>query len=283
MEAKDLVARGERDEDPDESLRAAFAPSIRVLHQSYESLALSFFRACRGRLRAPAEALADWGCSAKDSDAREAFLRYLVEGDLNVHVAALAATKRDETLLGSLPGSEILSRFSTPQQQVILGMLGFEALAPSDQSEKLFSSPIPLPTNEVEAFLKKVETWWSNDGIRDNLLTRYLHYQYPPNCSLNLSERDRVSWMILLIRAMGFTIGRSQDWQTRGFIEHCDERGWLDTFSMQPPSISSSSDDRRERNNTARMVWANRFVLGGMRPSRRYLSAMFRHSIHCFD
>ena len=43
--------------------------------------------------------------------------------------------------------------------------------------------------------------------------------------------------MTLFIRAMGYTIGRAQDWQTAGFISYCDANGWLDSFSMMrlPP------------------------------------------------
>ena len=43
--------------------------------------------------------------------------------------------------------------------------------------------------------------------------------------------------MTLFIRAMGYTIGRAQDWQTAGFIKYCDDNGWIDSFCMmrQPP------------------------------------------------
>jgi hypothetical protein len=239
-EAADLVAAGQRAEELDESLRAAFAPPDRVLHQHYDSSALGFFRACRGRLRAPAEVLVEWGCGTEDPQQREAFLRYLLEGDLNVRVAKLAAANRSDTWLDTLPDSALLRRFSLADQLTILGRLGFEhqrSFPPEPPAV-----PPPPPVDEVIAFLRGVEVWWSKDIVRNRALDRYVQYQYPRGCHLDLSGRDRRSWMILLIRAMGYTMGRTQDWQTRGFIERCDDRGWLETFALEPPSRLSPSD-----------------------------------------
>ena len=41
-----------------------------------------FIDACRGGLRAPSDLLAAWGIAADRLEARKAFLRYLLEGDL---------------------------------------------------------------------------------------------------------------------------------------------------------------------------------------------------------
>lgn len=240
--ASDLVSGGEQAER-DEALRAGFAPPERLLHGDYTGTAHEFFRACRGNLRAPAELLAQWGREAGEEDQQEAFLRYLIEGDRGFAVSQSVCGDRAGTWLDSVHQSAAFAKFSGPYQSTILGRLGF-APAPSAPEPE----PLPLrPASEVRAFLNDVEAWWSDKNNRAALIRHYLRYQYPGGQQPDLSGEDRKSWMVLVVRAIGYTLGRTQDSQTRAFIESCDQSGWLDTFAMEPPPRSGSSEEWNRR------------------------------------
>jgi hypothetical protein len=131
-------------------------------------------------------------------------------------------------------------KFSAQDQNTILGRLGFAYVPPPDGRQM----PLLPPTDEVQDFIKGVELWWSDENNRRSLVQRYLRYEYPNGHPPDLSGEDRKAWMILLVRGIGYTLGRTQDSQTRGFIESCDQRGWLETFAMEPPPQS----DRLEWN-----------------------------------
>ena len=65
----------------EETLRAAFAPSGRLLATNYKSAAVDFFVACRGDMRAPLRDLAEWARRAATKDQQAAVLKYLKEGE----------------------------------------------------------------------------------------------------------------------------------------------------------------------------------------------------------
>ena len=241
VQGQDLIAGAEQAEERDEELRAGFAPAERVLHREYTGTGLDFFRTCRGSLRAPAELLSQWGRDAAEEHRQVAFLRYLVDGVLSPQVSRLVAVDRDGTWLEDVPKSRILDRFTPPERLTILGRLGFaEARLLTDPE----SRPLP-PESQVRAFLKNVESWWSDEKNRKALVQRYLRYEYPNGHPPDLSGVDRKAWVVLFVRGIGYTLGRTQDSQTRGFIESCDRRGWLETFAMDPPPRSDPSEWNR--------------------------------------
>ena len=239
--AQDLIAAGEQAERPDEALRAGFAPPERVLHHDYFQTALMLFRVCRFRLEASSELLAQWGREAREEAQREAFLRYLVEGELGFAISEAARANRAGTWLDAVRQTAAFARFNGQDQNTILGRLGFPYV-PSPSERKPSSLP---PTDEVQAFLKAVESWWSDENNRRPLVQRYLRYEYPNGNPPDLSGVDRRAWMVLLVRGIGYTLGRTQDSQTRGFIESCDESGWLETFAIEPPPQSERSEWNR--------------------------------------
>jgi hypothetical protein len=240
--AEDLVAAGEQAEDRDETLRAGFAPPERTLHGDYLATALELFRACRFRLKASSDLLAKWGCEAGDENRREAFLRYLVEGELSFPVSQIARVDRVGTWLDTVQATQAFARFNGQDQNTILGRLGFAYVPPPAADGQPATLP---PTDEVRTFLKAVESWWSDKSNRVPLVQRYVRYEYPNGQSPDVSGADRKAWVVLLVRGIGYTIGRIQDSQTRGFIESCDQRGWLDTFAMDPPARSDRSEWNR--------------------------------------
>jgi len=240
--AQDLLAADGQAEERDEALRAGFAPSERVLHRDYLEKALDLFRACRFRLQASGDLLAQWGCDANDEGRREAFLRYLVRGELGFQVSEAVRVRRTGTWLDRVQQTAAFGRFDGQDQNTILGRLGFAYLPPS-ASERQPATP---PTDEIRTFLKTVESWWSDENNRHFLVQRYVRYEYPNGHQPDLSGADRKAWIVLLVRGIGYTLGRTQGSQTRGFIESCDQCGWLDTFAMEPPPGSDRSEwDRR--------------------------------------
>jgi hypothetical protein len=219
--------------EKDEVLRAEFAPNAAVLSSTYSDTALVFFNKARERLTADSTLLASWACNAS-GDRLAAVFRYIVDGELGEELAVklgrewLDANRntREYALLSEQDRSEVERKFHKGQPWPV-------------QPPEFTPTPYRTPPeqNSVQAFLLGVEEWWSQANVHEPLIGRYLRHQYPPNCDLSLRERDRRSWMTLFIRAMGYTIGRAQDWQTAGFIKYCDENGWLDSFSMMriPP------------------------------------------------
>src|SRR5262249_5437594 len=93
-----LIPYGNRRQD--ETRRAPFAPEERVAHKEYDAAGASdFIDACRGGLNAPSDLLAAWGIAADRLEAREAFLRYLLDGDLRAGVAGHVREQRHATWL----------------------------------------------------------------------------------------------------------------------------------------------------------------------------------------
>ena len=223
--------------EKDEVLRAEFAPNSAALSPTYSDRALVFFDKARERLAADSTVLAGWARDASD-DRLAAVFQYIAHGDLGEELAVKLGrdwldTKRNTAEYGELSeqdGSEVERKFYKGQL-----WRQFWPMQPPGADYTPHSTPPEY--DRVQAFLREVETWWSDVNVRGPLINHYLRHQYPSNCNLRLREGDRRSWMTLLIRAMGYTVGRAQDWQTAGFINYCDTTGWLDSFSMMrvPP------------------------------------------------
>lgn len=106
-----LVIHKEGPEHDEERLRAAFAPSDRILCKEYSPNAVLFFLACRGALHAPASEMAEWAIAASDDpQKKKAVEDYLVEGDLARELSkALENHPRfKDTWLAQLPHDENL-------------------------------------------------------------------------------------------------------------------------------------------------------------------------------
>lgn len=87
----------ERDEvEADERLRAAFAPQECRLNPAYTGPGLAFFLACRPRLEAGVELMAEWILLATSEPTRVAALKYLLKGELREHLAEELRRQRDD-------------------------------------------------------------------------------------------------------------------------------------------------------------------------------------------
>ena len=120
--AVDLLITAENADNPDEPLRAAFAPADRLLTDDYTGVALEFFKACRSELSAPAQLMATWALGAPD-DKRHAVLQYICKGQLEREVASEIRKRIQGTWLSELKESQLLLQHSDSDQQVILGRL----------------------------------------------------------------------------------------------------------------------------------------------------------------
>ncbi|MEI6292014.1 MAG: hypothetical protein WCP19_16455, partial [Chloroflexota bacterium] len=116
---------------------------------------------------------------------------------------------------------------------VILGKLQIS----EDEAPPILSK---LPDTKV--LLEKIYSWWEQNQA--TLIAEYEIDTYPdgvsniPSADLaSLADGDqRRKWMILFLLGSYHTIGRVHKKAYRNFLEDCDQKGWLDTFT------SSDSD-----------------------------------------
>jgi hypothetical protein len=234
----------------EETLLVAFAPDDHLVSLNYADQGQRFIRACRcafSRRRPEPNALqiAEWAIRSMDLQRRQGVLRYLLSESFHhrdlVETLKRAAQETDCWLseLRNLNNQAFPPDFTPQERLQVLVILGL-FIPPDTHEEK----PRP-PEHEVVSFLHDVEAWWSNDSIRGGLIQRYLQSQYPADFELNLARTERRTWMVLFIRAMGYTMGWFRDFQHKGFIELCDERKWLEVFAMIPPAGNDSNEWNR--------------------------------------
>jgi len=218
----------------DEFYRAMFAPKGLVLSKEYQTQTSAlFFRACRDRLFAPVEKMADWILMAEDQARRVAALHYLLEG-------ALAGKLADELLSDSrkpaFDRSWLIELSRSP-----------ELLKDFDEFEKaqLFSvlhlikepQQRPEPELSVDALLDIVYQWWCTS--REELLSEYVEDIYPVGFPEELSTDTslldiasiRQEWLVLFLLGSSHRIGRLRPTTYRNFSQFCMDQGWLETFS----------------------------------------------------
>ena len=135
--AVDLLITAENADNPDEPLRAAFAPEDRLLADHYTGSALEFFKACRSELSAPAQLMAMWALGATD-DKRHAVLQYICQGQLEREVTSEIRKNIQGTWLSALKESQLLTQhFNSDQQGIILGRLQLNEKSPRSIIEQI--------------------------------------------------------------------------------------------------------------------------------------------------
>lgn len=244
--AGSLLADGGKQIEPDESLRFAFAPLDRRLHRDYcvtkdnETPALAFFRVCRGSMQAPAEVLAQWILEAHTAECQHGAMVYLADGKLGEAIAELVRDR--DWLQGVCQNPAILAQISQEQRLRLQRRLASrEVLAKGYQAVE--DDPwVPPPVSrriDLAAALKKIHAWsLTSDGIKQ--ASDYRQSLYPPS-GMNLQidpasgRFDRSSWLTLFSLGAFQGMGRTQDAQHRGFIQHCQQRGWWKTFAEIDP------------------------------------------------
>ncbi len=244
--AGSLLADGEKQIEPDESLRFALAPLNRRLHRDYcvtkddEAPALALFLACRERLQAPADVLAQWIVAACTEEDRHAALVYLADGELGETTAERVCGR--DWLQSVFQNPAIQTQLSEEQRLRLQRRLASrEVLAKGYQAVE-DDAWVPPPVRrriDLATALQNIHAWWSTtDGAER--ANHYFQNLYPAT-GVNLQidpetgRYDRSSWLTLFSLGAFQGMGLTQDAQHRGFIQHCQQRGWWQTFAEIDP------------------------------------------------
>ena len=245
VEARNLLALRGSCLSPDEARRHALAPSASRLHADYyletdgEWPAVDFFVLCRRRMEAPVEQLTLWVLDAGSPEAKSAALAYLTDGE---HGESVADQVRERGWLQSvLYDNGLLGSLTTEQRHKLCRRLAssvhieqaVDFAGGRDPGEPIHSY-VDLPTA-----LKRIHEWWSSE--RDGRAREYRNRLYPlppnlkPDPETGRVDLDPPSWFLLLALGSFQGMGRTREEQHRGFIQHCQERGWWDVFTRCDP------------------------------------------------
>ena len=232
--------------DPDEPRRHELAPPECRLHADYyterddEWPAIIFFLACRQRMEAPADTLAQWVLDAESVEARSAALGYLADGDLGEWVAERVRERGWLRTVFNDPG--LTSRLKEEQRHKLRRRLvsreqlqrAFVDADEWEQGERVYNQ-VDLPTA-----LGQLYEWWSSEGV--HRAREHRNCLYPQGSrSLDLEpdpetgRPDRSSWFMLLALGSFQGMGHAREEQHRGFIQHCQDKGWWNIFTCSDP------------------------------------------------
>lgn len=219
----------------EEHRRCAFAPADRILHPDYSGPALDFVYACRGEMRAPADALAAWLLESEDAARRRAGLRYLLEGSLAAQVSHIVRAERDGTWVAELTRSELSSLgFDENEQLRLLALTG----ATGQEVAQMFLMPLEpvrsVPVKRPQHVLQAIADWWSknaDDELRDYNARIYPGATFPIRAGLD-GDLDRSGWLRLFLLACTRSMGPFTDEQHRDFVRLCDTHGWIQRLAQ---------------------------------------------------
>lgn len=213
----------------DEAMRVAFAPDDRVLSEDYSGMAAQFFLTCRGAMQADADLLAEWVLGAwNNKKRRKAAIQYLGRGELGTQVKRKLHDERliEGTWLEDLTKEEMEEAGLNEYEQGVLNA-GLGRQLSSEADQEVATGPI-----DAALLLRKIADWWNRERVR--LLTRFDASVYPtgklPRVNVDGPGTDvgsRAEWLTLFITGILSTIGRTQSEANRGFLQLCNERGWL--------------------------------------------------------
>jgi len=278
--ADDLLIGHEPAGRHEEHRRAAFAPTGNVLGGDYKGDALQFFLACRSEMRASAEVMARWILRADENKTRKAGLEYLERGELSYAVRLQLTDNVDELERSWLGDSrtrrEAMAGMDADRQAVIMGMLGKGTEYVEERTSGTYAGVDigPPPQRPAEAILGDILSWWRRS--RQDIITAHDRTVYPqghlPRLSfsataeeLELDAAIRKEWLILFMLGAMHRIGRTTHHQNRGFLDLCDERGWLDILAGRaddPSQWFGVMDDYLDslQGEASYFHWMNQFL-----------------------
>jgi len=271
----------ECEERPEEErMRAAFAPDERVLSDGYNGDALRLFLACRQQMTATLQDMVTWAIAADTQAKRQGVLDYLHHGEYGLQ---LAAYLRARGLVGTWLADQQFAQGGTsksnagpsPIFSAVSAILGGGNRVPPDAEEDMDDEAWRTqnaPLLDASVVLPAIWDWWAVEG--DALAAEYNASLYPRELEPQLSAVDpaddiaaRKSWLVLFIRGMLETIGRTRAEQHRGFLRLCNERLWLDQLvSIERPShaflesVEAYIDDQRHTINIDYFHWLRQFL-----------------------
>jgi hypothetical protein len=233
----------------DEKLICHFAPGGARLHQSYQGVAVEFFKVARSQsgYGPQASLLHKWACSADNADCKRAVLRYVIVGRQGQALAKAIRSDLPPWIpqpITPLLSDSLLVGWSDEDKKRLLFELG---------GHNLFNLAGAEPTEEQakahpRIILTNIHDWWAatkaaeRDAYEDSVYPTF----FKP---LQLRESgDRAAWFTMFALACFQSFGRAQDGQHRGFIEHGWREGWWKELAeSRPPSDVRSWLGRLDR------------------------------------
>jgi hypothetical protein len=221
----------------EEGLCMSFAASRNLLHNGYTSTARNFVIDRGGRWNAAPNTIASWIFWASSPAAREAGLRYLLFGAQSYAVREQLRAGLVGTWLESIEtDSAVLTPFSPDERQQLVAML----------NPGIHESPQPpieptITSVRHEVALERIFEWWNEE--RDEHLAKYEKNFWPGNVPRRFDgiDADRQSWMTLFALGLMQRLGRTRDFQHRGFIDFSDSKGWWPVFCNVRPQDDSDA------------------------------------------
>lgn len=233
-------------EDSNEALLAAFAPPHALLHADYRSTeALSVFRQVRSSFRVAEATIAEWLLTATE-DRRAAALDYFTTLGLKDPVRQQVLERAEGTWLAPevLAKSELFNARSGEEQDFLGALLNLPK-EPAWQPElgdfkadiDVDDSASGVERPDEATILNRIYEWWTANRLK--YVSAYDQSIYPSGLPFvtepdfdedDLGTRER--WQALFLLSAFQTMGRFRPQQHRDFLQLCQERGWLTTFSQ---------------------------------------------------
>jgi hypothetical protein len=210
----------------EEFLAVSFAPIGNVIHESYQSIALDFVLEHGGKWICHPGVIASWIFGASCFETRKAGLRYLLEGLSSYGVRQHLCNNLVGSWLGSIKlDASALTPFSTEEKTQLVAMLNPTAL-------EFYVPPVELIISTVrhKVALEKIYAWWADEGKEHS--EKYYKNFWPESVPRQFDDtgENRQSWMTLFALGLMQRLGRTRDFQNRGFIDFSDSKGWWTIF-----------------------------------------------------
>ena len=235
-----LTVHGSLDSD-DEPRRHDLAPSECRLHTSYYAEgkddwpAVAFFLACRQRMEASAETLAQWVLDAESVEEQSAALRYLADGDLGEQVAE--RIREIGWLPSAISNFDLTCRLTDEQQDRLRRRLVSSKRierAVTDAHELEPSAPGDDGASAAE-FFGRLADWWADDRRRNEVLDQHEEDCWPSwlresGLGDGLRSESRDHWLALFVLGACQSLGRTKDVQHRDFLQLAYNEKWWGVF-----------------------------------------------------
>ena len=224
----------------DEPRRHALAPPEFRLHADYyadgddDRPAVAFFLACRQRMEASADTLAQWVLEAASAEEQSAAMEYLAEGELGEQVAERV---RGQSWLPSAINSDLTSGMSDEHRDRLCRRLVSRERIERASIDTYEPEP-PSPDDDdatAAAFFDRLADWWSADGTRKKVLGKHEQDCWPRwvrerGLADGLRQDSDDHWLALLVLGTCQSLGRTKDAQHRDFLERAHDKGWWEVF-----------------------------------------------------
>lgn len=221
--------------DKEEKLRVAFASDHYILSEKYSKQGKEFFKNCRKQMGCTEE-LEGWFINAP-VEKREAALRYLIEGKQDDEIADAVSNKKQGKWFDNDSVDRIIKNWDDEDKNKLKKKLQSNTEVETGRS----NSHSPAQQNsapEKLTTLGEIYTWWKTCGAQEHQ-PKYLGFLYPNGTPPNLrfdnnGNYDREGWMLLLGIGIYQRLGRTRDFQTKGFLEYFQSKRWWQILCTSP-------------------------------------------------